>query len=207
MTLAGHEYNFAHDWSDISNKPTIPDPVSGVNDGTNWTSITIGTDTYGIPDGKEIEYIDLMATAASVAAILTAGKWPVLKYYLTEDNVTYTYVLPFSYESDTEYAFGSWYHTRAYWARLIKSNSRWNRSEFYPVPETRTINGNALDSNVTLTPSDIGVSGVNNGTNWTSITIGSDTYGIPQGGGGSASIDNKTIVQNSLAQLETAAGG
>ncbi len=29
------------------------------------------------------------------------------------------------------------------------------------------------------------VSGVNNGTNWTSITIGNDTYGIPTGGSGS----------------------
>ena len=26
-------------------------PVSGVNDGTNWTSLTIGSDTYAIPQG------------------------------------------------------------------------------------------------------------------------------------------------------------
>ena len=31
------------------------------------------------------------------------------------------------------------------------------------------------------------VSGTNDGTNWTSITIGSDTYGIPSGGGGGGS--------------------
>ena len=36
-------------YSDLSGTPTIPDAVSGVNDGTNWTSLTIGSDTYGIP--------------------------------------------------------------------------------------------------------------------------------------------------------------
>ena len=31
--------------------PAIPAAVSGVNDGTNWTSLTIGSDTYGIGGG------------------------------------------------------------------------------------------------------------------------------------------------------------
>lgn len=39
------------DYDDLQNKPTIPDTVSGTNDGTNWTSITIGSDTYAIPSG------------------------------------------------------------------------------------------------------------------------------------------------------------
>ncbi len=51
------------------------------------------------------------------------------------------------------------------------------------------------------------VSGTNDGTNWTSLTIGSDTYDIPQGGGGSVAIDNKTIVKNNNNELETAIGG
>ena len=38
-------------YNDLSNKPSIPDAVSGTNDGTNWTSLTIGSDTYGIPSG------------------------------------------------------------------------------------------------------------------------------------------------------------
>ena len=36
-------------YNDLSNIPTIPDAVSGVNDGTNWTSLTIGSNTYSIP--------------------------------------------------------------------------------------------------------------------------------------------------------------
>lgn len=42
---------FSGDYTDLTNKPTIPDAVSGTNDGTNWTSLTIGSDTYGIGGG------------------------------------------------------------------------------------------------------------------------------------------------------------
>ena len=35
----------------ILNKPSIPDAVSGTNDGTNWTSLTIGSTTKAIPSG------------------------------------------------------------------------------------------------------------------------------------------------------------
>ena len=42
---------FSGDYDDLTNKPTIPDEVSGTNDGTNWTSLTIGSDTYDIPAG------------------------------------------------------------------------------------------------------------------------------------------------------------
>ena len=34
----------------------IPDEVSGTNDGTNWTSLTIGNDTYDIPQGGGSSY-------------------------------------------------------------------------------------------------------------------------------------------------------
>ena len=37
-------------YNDLTNKPTITN-VSGVNDGTNWTSLTIGSDTYGLGGG------------------------------------------------------------------------------------------------------------------------------------------------------------
>lgn len=40
-----------HTTSDITGFPTIPDAVSGTNDGTNWTSLTIGSVTKNIPSG------------------------------------------------------------------------------------------------------------------------------------------------------------
>lgn len=44
------------------------------------------------------------------------------------------------------------------------------------------------------------VSGTNDGTNWTSLTIGSDTYGI--GGGGGSSSNNETVAGVFLTDLE-----
>ena len=38
-------------YNDLSGTPTIPDAVSGTNDGTNWTSLTIGNTTKNIPGG------------------------------------------------------------------------------------------------------------------------------------------------------------
>lgn len=52
----GAQVNVKPDWNaaagtaaEILNKPTIPAAVSGTDDGTNWTSITIGSDTKAIP--------------------------------------------------------------------------------------------------------------------------------------------------------------
>ena len=50
-TLATTDQLFSGNYNDLSNKPTIPDAVSGTNDGTNWTSLTIGEDTYGLASG------------------------------------------------------------------------------------------------------------------------------------------------------------
>lgn len=55
----GAQVNVQSDWNQsdntaddfIKNKPTIPEAVSGQNDGTNWTSITIGNTTKAIPSG------------------------------------------------------------------------------------------------------------------------------------------------------------
>ena len=53
-------------YNDLSNTPTIPDAVSGTNDGTNWTTLTIGSDTYDIPQGGggSTEEIELAVAAA-----------------------------------------------------------------------------------------------------------------------------------------------
>lgn len=40
---------FSGNYNDLTNKPTIPAAVSGTNNGVDWTSITIGNNTYAIP--------------------------------------------------------------------------------------------------------------------------------------------------------------
>lgn len=42
------------DSSVVAMQTDLPDAVSGTNDGTNWTSITIGNSTYNIPSGSEM---------------------------------------------------------------------------------------------------------------------------------------------------------
>lgn len=44
--------NFSGSYTDLTDKPTIPDAVSGTNDGTNWTTLTIGNSTYGLAGGS-----------------------------------------------------------------------------------------------------------------------------------------------------------
>ncbi len=46
------------------------------------------------------------------------------------------------------------------------------------------------------------VSGVNNGTNWTSITIGNDTYGIPTGGSGSIVAGTGIDITNGVVSVD-----
>lgn len=54
--------------------PAIPDAVSGTNDGTNWTSLTIGSDTYGIGGGGSgIELIYINADTSVGAGTLPAA--------------------------------------------------------------------------------------------------------------------------------------
>lgn len=52
---AGTGINIAEDVisvdSDVAMKTDLPDEVSGTNDGSNWTSLTIGNDTYGLASG------------------------------------------------------------------------------------------------------------------------------------------------------------
>lgn len=59
----------------------LPASVSGTNDGTNWTNLTIGSDTYAIPQGGGSSYtagtgIDITANAISVSSEVLSGVLP-----------------------------------------------------------------------------------------------------------------------------------
>ena len=59
------------DYDDLLNKPTIPDAVSGTNDGTNWTSLTIGSDTYNIGSGSTPSNMVTINTAQTITGAKT----------------------------------------------------------------------------------------------------------------------------------------
>lgn len=58
-------------YNDLTNKPTIPDAVSGTNDGTNWTSLTIGSDTYGLASGSAPSNMVTTDTSQNIGGIKT----------------------------------------------------------------------------------------------------------------------------------------
>ena len=59
---------FTGSYSDLSGTPTIPDAVSGTNDGTNWTSLTIGASTYSIPQGGSGTVSDVTFNNTSIVS-------------------------------------------------------------------------------------------------------------------------------------------
>ena len=83
-------------YSDLSGKPTIPDAVSGTNDGTNWTSLTIGSDTYGLAGGSgSVDWSDIL-NKPTFATVATSGSYndlsdkptiPVVDYPVTDVTV------------------------------------------------------------------------------------------------------------------------
>ena len=62
-------------YNDLSDKPTITN-VSGVNDGTNWTSLTIGSDTYGLGGGSSgpVNWSDIL-NKPTFATVATSGSY------------------------------------------------------------------------------------------------------------------------------------
>ena len=51
ISVNGNTYTQTDGLITLPNYPIVPDAVSGTNDGTNWTSLTIGSDTYGLASG------------------------------------------------------------------------------------------------------------------------------------------------------------
>ena len=67
----------ASDVGALPDSTVIPDAVSGTNDGTNWTSLTIGSDTYSIPAGggtaTDVQINGTSIVSSNVANIITEG--------------------------------------------------------------------------------------------------------------------------------------
>lgn len=87
---------FSGDYTDLSNKPTIPAAVSGLNDGTNWTSLTIGSDTYAIPAGGGSAPSNMMTTdtAQTITGKKTfensSSEWTTNSPDLTKTRLNFT---------------------------------------------------------------------------------------------------------------------
>lgn len=255
-------------YSDLTNTPTIPDAVSGTNDGTNWTSLTIGSDTYSIPAGGTATDVQINGTSivsSGVANILTNTAYdsstnkiatmsdiPSTSNFVTLDGAqTITGVKTFN--NNVEVQAGKMLYLDASnnsylrrWSgtgrfivaapsttenpelgsdlasgngglRLECNNSgngwRFDERSFYNNNSSTTHNlgtsanklqdiylaGNLSDGTNSISVSGMvgksTVSGTNDGTNWTSLTVNGDTYSIPAGGGGGQTYLHKLILR------------
>lgn len=72
--------NFSGNYADLTGKPVIP-TISGTNDGTNWTSITINNSTYSIPQSSSGTITDVQVNGTSVVTNNVAQISLPITYY------------------------------------------------------------------------------------------------------------------------------
>ena len=243
-------------YADLSNKPTIPDAVSGTYSGSNWTSITIGNTTKNIPAGSSSAPSNMVTTdtAQNITAVKTIyntsnGHSDIYFKAPLNDNSSNTMgfsafdssnrqigglqimnrALQFNSDTSSTYYYGTFLTnfrnnsnslntvtgfrvlpsnatsgsysinfvapigTQTDLYDIYKSNSNVNTVNLVAAVTdgTNTVLANKLgvvDISSLLSGSGSSggggttVSGTNDGTNWTSLTVGSDTYNIPSGG-------------------------
>lgn len=117
-------------YTDLSNTPTIPSAVSGTNDGTNWTSLTIGSDTYGLASGgsgtqyvpynlnytytnnlalaNEVRALELNLTLMLPSTIQNTSTYEDIYPYLPVKNIFYGMVSIATQTSNTDYYGVAW---------------------------------------------------------------------------------------------------
>lgn len=180
--------NFSGDYDDLTDKPTIP-TISGTNDGTNWTSITINSDTYAIPQGGgtgTVTDVEVNGTSVVDAQGVASITVPTATSALTNDSgfITSSALTPYALISSlaTVATSGSYNDlsnkpTIPTTTSQLTNDSGFITSSAIPttvssftndagyitnsalsgyVPTSRTINGNALSSNISLNAGDVG---------------------------------------------------
>ena len=198
--------------------------VSGTNDGTNWTAITIGEDTYSIPAGggsisgyAELSVSNIFTSMNYFSAGLSVSRGNMIYLgrdaYLRQWADTTTHIIFTNTDSTVNPELGvqsdaiqlelggagygwkfdptAFYNTSASAKNIGTSAKPFDRiyvGTIYGASTSKTIDDIALLSDISALSSVYAplsyVSGTNDGTNWTSLTIGSETYGFAGGGGG-----------------------
>lgn len=184
------------DYNDLTNKPSIPTVGTGVITLTQG-STTIGTfglndannKTIDIPAGSEGKpYIELDTLSQQELEDLYADIIQDTIAYL-EANAIYYYGRPVNYCIDGLYTVDKGY--------LIEDETLNEGTVLFQLHTTANFdcdnitytnyvllfsNGSLVEAS-SMVEGGTAVEGTNDGTNWTSLTIGTETYDIPQGGG------------------------
>lgn len=219
-TLATTDQLFSGNYNDLSNKPTIPDAVSGTNDGTNWTSLTIGEDTYGLASGGTTYTagmgIDIDANN-EISADIKAGYGIVVDEDLSDNSKVIMIDdadIPSYSDLATVATSGSYNDLtdKPTLAEVATTGSYNNLIDKPIIPDP--VSGTDDQTNWrTITIGDKtrnipdAVTGTNDGNNWTSLSIGNITYDIPDAVSGTNDGTNWTSLTIGNDTYGLASGG
>lgn len=161
--------------------------VGGDNDGTYWTAITLGDDTYDIPQGGSVAWGDIGGTLSDQTDLQDALDNKVDREVIVGDDASLIDItkaminLTVDGLDTRDEPVNSYLEVVKDTVSTQVSNGIGETTQLTVSDGSVTIardNDGASIDLFDLTP----VSGTNDGTNWTSLTIGSDTYSIPSGG-------------------------
>lgn len=188
--IASSASNAANDAANALSVANSKSVVSGTNDGTNWTSITIDGVNKAIPSGG--------GSGGSAA-------WGQITGTLSDQtdlNDRLTEIAQSASNAANDAANAS----SAASAADSKAQSAYDAANNAANDASNASSAAASALSGLASKQDTLVSGTNIKTINNESILGSGNITI-QGGGGSVEIDNKTIVENSDGELETAVGG
>lgn len=172
-------------------------PVSGTSDGTNWTSLTVGDETHGFAasggEGNppyvwtgsegtitEAEFNEVKEAFTQGKDIQLSATGVILHPFRHSANAYGEYI-EYCYSSTSGDDSPSFHPVQNYSYFFMKnaSNQTYSLSVhyYYPVLDVK-VGGTSVVSNTSIAEIPA-VSGTNDGTNWSTITIGNNTYNIP----------------------------
>ena len=188
--------NFSGSYNDLTNKPTIPTATSQLTNDSGFIT------SASLPSSDELVDIVTITTALGVGT----GTVTQAQYDALCDHPNAILELKGYYHAD-----GSWYMRQVY-SSLLTTDLVYELHEVFPslgagtaAKTTVTIDSNL---NWTLDSGHInGVTGTNDGTNWTSLTIGNTTKNIPSGStytaGTGIDITGSTISVDNTVAMKT----
>lgn len=181
---------FSGDYDDLTNKPTIPTATSQLTNDSGFITGVTWNDVTGKP---------------TFATVATSGSYNDLSDKPTIPSNGTTPFLGIAQPSLGTVVFSA--DGTNYFANVsVNDNLKVNLKALNPnfgtgLTSSYNSSTNALDVAVDTTTVALkselpaAVSGTNDGTNWTSLTIGNDTYGV--GGGGSSYTFTNGLTENS----------
>ena len=177
------------DVADIETELADKSEVSGVNDGTNWTEITINGTTKTIPSGGGGGFTPTQAQLDAMNSGIDSTKVGQISTNADDiDAINDTIAdiqtdLGDKVDKETGKGLSTNDFTTADKTKLDGIDMS-TKQDVLSTAQLNAVNSGITAAKVAEIDDKAEVSGTNDGTNWTNITINGTTKAIPSGGGG-----------------------